>query len=437
MDRDEEAESIEQLLAAQSEEEVSNVPGRRSLNNAGLPQHEEVADRQSQQEQTRRRLLKEAFDQNGYPGLHEEIKRQLNQWEDVNLNIAVIGMTGTGKSTFINTVIGRHVANTGSTETTLKCTPFSHPDYPNVKFWDIPGVGTSKIPKNVYMNEINFQIYDVFVLLFCNRVYTDSTWLVGQILEAGKKAYIVRTMIDSVNDSVQRDYQGMKTEDEVHEMIIKEIRKDLSIKIDRNHIFLICCYKLDYADFKKLLKTILQELPDLKRSTLILSLSATSDEIITAKVKELKDRIQWISIKTSVSTFVPIVGICVQLSTLYREAMFYRKQLGTDADSLKKIAKLIDCNEKDIYEKLEIKEKAICRSVFAVSAFSVNAGGYFFLKETAKVAVPVVGTLVSGASNYKWSVFTLESILSKFEIEARKLNRFLKEWTENKNNVAQ
>ncbi|WAR29246.1 hypothetical protein MAR_002814 [Mya arenaria] len=31
MDRDEEAESIEQLLAAQSEEEVSNVPGRRSL----------------------------------------------------------------------------------------------------------------------------------------------------------------------------------------------------------------------------------------------------------------------------------------------------------------------------------------------------------------------------------------------------------------------
>ncbi|XP_052785748.1 interferon-inducible GTPase 1-like isoform X2 [Mya arenaria] len=434
--QDEDADCNEPNLDSLSEEVVKlldrqNIPEPTTTNNAGPSDEEEFNARQSEQERTRRISLKEAFKRDGYASLHEEIKKQLESWKDVNLNIAVIGVSGTGKSTFINTVIGKHVAESGSIETTLKCTPFPHPGYKNVKFWDIPGVGSPKFPKETYLEKINFKTYDIFLLLFSTRMYTENTWLLDEISKEGKKAYLVRTMIDNVNDSVQRDYQGKKTEEEVHQMIIGNIQENMPT-IARNHIFLICCFRQDYADFENLLKTILQELPDMKRTTLALSLSATSDEIITLKVKELKARTPKVSAGVSIGTVIPIVGICVQVGALYKEVMFYRQQLGTDEDSIKKIAKRIDLKEDEIYEKLDLADKAFFRSVFAFSAFAVNAGGYLFLKETAKVAVPIIGTLVSGVSNYKWSVFTLESILSKFEIEARKLNRFLKEWTEKK-----
>lgn len=52
--------------------------------------------------------------------------------------------SGVGKSTFINCLRGLEAedecaANVGVVETTNEPTPYEHPDFSNLKIWDLPG----------------------------------------------------------------------------------------------------------------------------------------------------------------------------------------------------------------------------------------------------------------------------------------------------------
>ena len=54
----------------------------------------------------------------------------------VGINIGLFGITSTGKSTMLNSLLGQKVAETGVGETTTRITP-----YPGTQFtlWDVPG----------------------------------------------------------------------------------------------------------------------------------------------------------------------------------------------------------------------------------------------------------------------------------------------------------
>ena len=52
------------------------------------------------------------------------------------INIALFGLTSTGKSTMINALLGKRVAETGAGETTTKITPYNGIGF---TLWDIPG----------------------------------------------------------------------------------------------------------------------------------------------------------------------------------------------------------------------------------------------------------------------------------------------------------
>ncbi|KAG5267852.1 hypothetical protein AALO_G00226580 [Alosa alosa] len=86
----------------------------------------------------------------GEPDLKHAISRArevVDRLDNVVLNIAVTGVTGAGESTFVNAI--RDVSNTeegaakiGETETTMEIKAYPHPTMPNVKIWDLPGLGT-------------------------------------------------------------------------------------------------------------------------------------------------------------------------------------------------------------------------------------------------------------------------------------------------------
>ena len=64
----------------------------------------------------------------------------------------MIGISGVGKSSFINAIRGLNADDVGSaavglTETTTQITAYTHPDNPHIKFWDLPGVGTDRFPR--------------------------------------------------------------------------------------------------------------------------------------------------------------------------------------------------------------------------------------------------------------------------------------------------
>ncbi|XP_052238534.1 interferon-inducible GTPase 5-like [Dreissena polymorpha] len=110
----------------------------------------------------------EAFDKCDVSKARERIKTDLNLWKDCKIKIAVIGGSGTGKSSFINALLGFHpthenAAKVGATETTMRMEKFINPKYPNLEFWDLPGVGTANFPKETYLKTIEFERYDFYI----------------------------------------------------------------------------------------------------------------------------------------------------------------------------------------------------------------------------------------------------------------------------------
>uniref|UniRef100_A0A3Q2W4N1 IRG-type G domain-containing protein n=1 Tax=Haplochromis burtoni TaxID=8153 RepID=A0A3Q2W4N1_HAPBU len=118
------------------------------------------------------------------------IQQYLERENNVPLNIAITGESGSGKSTF-------GAAPTGVTETTSEVKPYLHPKYPNVTSWDLPGIGTTKFPAKKYLELVGFENFDFFIIIISDtRFRENDVKLAQEIQRMKKKFYFVRSKID-------------------------------------------------------------------------------------------------------------------------------------------------------------------------------------------------------------------------------------------------
>lgn len=108
------------------------------------------------------------------PQANNEITSALRKLANTPLNVAVIGESGTGKSSFINVFRGvghedETAAPIGVVETTMRRTPYRHPNIPNVVIWDLPGIGTTNFPPKDYLEKMKFCEYDFFIIISATR----------------------------------------------------------------------------------------------------------------------------------------------------------------------------------------------------------------------------------------------------------------------------
>ena len=67
---------------------------------------------------------KRAYEQGGVEGCRQYFKDKQDEWKTIPLNIAVIGNSGVGKSSFINAIRGLTADDEGAAEVTLNATYF-------------------------------------------------------------------------------------------------------------------------------------------------------------------------------------------------------------------------------------------------------------------------------------------------------------------------
>ncbi|ROL47788.1 Interferon-inducible GTPase 5 [Anabarilius grahami] len=219
-----------------------------------------------------------------------------------------------GKSTFVNALRGFHnddgrAAPTGTTETTMKPNVYPpHPFMPNVKIWDLPGIGSPKFRAKKYLKDVKFNTYDFFLIVTSERFQENDIELATAIQKSKKLFYFIRTKIDNDvrAESHKRDFDERKLLDN-----IQEDCKKILLKVGISKIFLVSSFQLDKYDFQKLIDTLEDELPENKRFALIQSLPIYSQEALMKKKKYFKKIIWLNAFASGIGALPPLPGLSV------------------------------------------------------------------------------------------------------------------------------
>jgi GTPase Era involved in 16S rRNA processing len=167
---------------------------------------------------SRLQRYKDLVFQNGISDYGNSLKQGLEGWKHEKLNIAVIGSSGQGKSTFINTMrrlrpTDPGAAEVGNTQTTITIKDYPDSKHPNLVYWDLPGCGTPAFPCHTYLEKVNFNMYHFFLIITSKRFTDDDLWLTNQVTAIKKGFYFIRTKIDEDIKNEQEDYPERQEKD--------------------------------------------------------------------------------------------------------------------------------------------------------------------------------------------------------------------------------
>ncbi|XP_067268185.1 interferon-inducible GTPase 5-like isoform X1 [Chanodichthys erythropterus] len=360
--------------------------------------------------------IKDSISTQDLPSAINTIKEYLKKQDLVELNIGVSGESGSGKSTFVNAFRGlgdeeEDSAKTGPVETTMEPEVYLHPKYKNVKVWDLPGIGTPNFKADEYLELVQFECYDFFIIIASDRFRECHTQLAKEIKNMGKKFYFVRSKIDSCIDAEKRkkNFDQKKTLDTIREDCKNGLRK---IGIEDAVVFLISSFELGKYDLNQLQERMEKELPQHKRHVLLLALPNITLEINEKKKKALEANIGKVALLSACVATVPLPGlsVAVDLAIVKKETEMYYNTFGLDDPSLQK---LCEKSGKTIEELKSLMKSPLRGGINPASILSLLGTASLAMAENAVEYVvsliPILGSLMAGGMSY----MTVSTMLKK------------------------
>jgi len=375
-----------------------------------------------------------AFAAGGTEECRRLLEKKANDWKNVPLNVAVIGSLGVGKSSFVNAIRGLNADDEGAAavgvkQTTMEPRSYPHPDNPMLLLWDLPGVGTHQFPKATYLAEIDVDRYDFFLLITV-RLTENDIWLGEEFRKRNKKYFVVRTKTEQDVASDREAHPKIHSE----EAVVNCIRESTSKQLKENGcedvpLYLIDNYKPNKFDFEKLKLQLIEDFPVLKKSALILSLHADSEQMMRLKVSALRSRIWKAAALSGAAGAIPVPGpsVVADIAIVTREAMFYFKQLGLDDEFLRRYAVVYPVD----YNKLKLMVGGALglKVAGAVTADAMKASVLLSLHAAPKAMpmlasksateglkfLPIIGSSIGAPASFAGTYASLKLILDKFE----------------------
>nr|XP_003222909.1 PREDICTED: interferon-inducible GTPase 5 [Anolis carolinensis] len=353
-------------------------------------------------------------------------QQQLDFLTNATLDIAITGRSGAGKSSLVNALRGMSdydegSAETGVIQTTMEIKGYPHPTFPKVTLWDLPGIGTPEFKAKEYLRKVNFSKYDFFIIVSAGRFTTNDITLAREIQKMKKQFYYVRTKIDINIDSEKR-----KQNFNEHETLEK-IRNDCSENLKKaegssSRVFLVSRSDLSLYDFPSLHGTLEEDLDDLKRHAFIMASPTFSGEMVKKKKKSLESLIWMLALVSCFVGAVPVPGLSLacDISILMGAMVHFCKVFGLDDNSLHVLAKRVGKPVEEL--RSAIKNTPLPHTITTDLVLSLLSKSLLCATLTVIELVcdfvPVLGSIVGGASSFVCTFFMLRSFLQSVEVDA-------------------
>ncbi|XP_029770160.1 interferon-inducible GTPase 5-like [Terrapene carolina triunguis] len=329
--------------------------------------------------------------------------------------IAVVGESGSGKSSFVNAFLGLAdddigAAEVGMVETTAWSTLYSHPEYPNVFLWDLPGIGRPNFQSIEHkMTDTYLSGYDFFLIVTATRFKDIHANLARKIQENAKKFYFVRSKVDQDLGAEKRkiNYSEART--------LQQIREDCQAHLQRAgvndpQVFLLSSWESDKHDFPLLKETLDKEL----RHVMLQNLLDTSCRTLQEKKTDMQKTTRKSATLSGGPRAIPLPGLSLVADTavLVDCMRNYCKDFGLNSDSLSALAEQVGKREEDLKAMIRSPLATEITTDLVLKLLAKCAGeGVTYLTYFAW-SMPVVGSLFSAQVSFGTTVFMLDNFIS-------------------------
>lgn len=217
----------------------------------------------------------------------------------------VIGQSGAGKSSLINAIFGEFLCDTGTVETTEeKCGPF---EKNGVSFYDLPGCGTTKFPKEDYVSQMGLNSFDFLILVTSNRFYENDLFLINEVNNLNKPIFIVRTKIDQAIEDGKFNHPKKDKQQTISECIL-DIEQSIT-QVNHDGIYLVSSRHPSQFDLGKLINNIYEKLNKIKSLKFLSEAFIANEEILMKKRKVANKIVLWASAAIGINGLNPIPGL--------------------------------------------------------------------------------------------------------------------------------
>ncbi|KAI5607626.1 immunity-related GTPase family, e4 isoform X1 [Silurus asotus] len=346
----------------------------------------------------------------------KKAQKQIDQFFNVSLHIAVTGESGTGKSSFINAIReldndDKGAAKTGVTETTTEPTAYEHPTMPNVTLWDLPGIGTPKFRARRYLKHMQFNRYDFFIIISSERFKENDIMLAKEIKKRKKLFYFVRSKID--NDLRAEETKTNFNKEETLSQVKRNCLENL-VEVENPKVFLISSADIKAFDFEKLVETLMSDLPQHKQLALLQSVPITSVAMLKNKVRMFEKAAWAAALCSGVIAAAPVPGLSVACDASILVVFFTRCffSLGLDNKSLSRLSKRVNMPQLESSIKSPLVVALAAKSTARLSVSAVAGGAVL---EYLCTLVPGVGNAAAAGVSFVCTLTLLKNGLKELE----------------------
>lgn len=161
------------------------------------------------------------------------------------LDVAVLGETGSGASTLVSALIG-HENEVSDAATACICNPAMSPGYPDVRFWDVSGIEANMDYSMNWTKQV-LNCYDFFIIILSDCQKARHIKLAKAVEQLRKHYLFVQTKADC-HLQTQTDLYGDETE--ILDGLRAQYTQELQMaKLYEQQIFLINSLDRSAFDF--------------------------------------------------------------------------------------------------------------------------------------------------------------------------------------------